>query len=88
MDEYQIGDEICCSKNKDCTHVYHAECMIQWLMKHDECPLCRADYLKVSDDSIVDVESGARLEFPDHRLDSNPNSPFPLQLMVQSSISM
>ena len=28
-------------------------------MKHDECPLCRADYLKVSDDrTIVDLESG------------------------------
>jgi len=50
-------------------------------MKHDECPLCRADYLKVSDDDrIVDLESGVRLELehPDPRPESNPNSP-PLQ---------
>lgn len=58
IDEYEIGDEICSSPNKDCPHVFHVECMTEWLMKHSDCPLCRADYLKINEGDIVDLESG------------------------------
>ena len=50
LDDYDIGDEICMSPNHQCPHVFHVECMSEWLMKRNECPLCRADYLKVSTD--------------------------------------
>ena len=36
---------MCMSRNSTCSHVFHAECMTNWLMKSDNCPLCRADYL-------------------------------------------
>ena len=25
----------------ECGHVFHRECILQWLLKHDECPICR-----------------------------------------------
>mmetsp|Transcript_17623 Transcript_17623/g.22248 ORF Transcript_17623/g.22248 Transcript_17623/m.22248 type:complete len:230 (+) Transcript_17623:1420-2109(+) len=45
LEEYKVGDEIAWSKNNECPHAFHLDCMINWLMDHDECPLCRADYL-------------------------------------------
>lgn len=23
-----------------CDHAFHAECLVSWLMLHDECPIC------------------------------------------------
>ena len=46
LGEFEAGQEICSSKNLDCHHSFHLDCMLEWLMKHDECPLCRQDYLK------------------------------------------
>lgn len=47
--EFELGDEICYSRNTECPHMFHLSCMSEWLIKHDVCPLCRLDYLKVSD---------------------------------------
>eukprot|EP00557_Chaetoceros_sp_GSL56_P008877 CAMPEP_0176502428 /NCGR_PEP_ID=MMETSP0200_2-20121128/14748_1 /TAXON_ID=947934 /ORGANISM="Chaetoceros sp., Strain GSL56" /LENGTH=395 /DNA_ID=CAMNT_0017901499 /DNA_START=156 /DNA_END=1343 /DNA_ORIENTATION=- len=45
---YKYGDIVSISKNKNCTHVFHLECMLTWLSgEHDTtCPSCRQDYLK------------------------------------------
>lgn len=51
LDDYEIGDELCASRNKECNHTFHLECMTDWLMTHDDCPLCRADYLGMSTSS-------------------------------------
>eukprot|EP01083_Nonionella_stella_P201556 737282_1 len=32
IEEYKIGEDICYSKNRLCPHVFHAECMKNWLM--------------------------------------------------------
>mmetsp|Transcript_12073 Transcript_12073/g.18345 ORF Transcript_12073/g.18345 Transcript_12073/m.18345 type:complete len:348 (+) Transcript_12073:315-1358(+) len=52
--EFEKDDDICISKNLECPHIFHMECMMEWLMRHDECPLCRQDYLKDSDYLIDD----------------------------------
>jgi hypothetical protein len=57
MEEYKIGDEICFSRNKKCPHVFHAECMRNWLMKSNDCPLCRLDYLQVTSDVEAAAET-------------------------------
>ena len=41
LDEYQVGDEVCWSKNQVCVHIHHLDCMLAWLQDHDDCPLCR-----------------------------------------------
>jgi hypothetical protein len=48
--EYEAGDEISWSHNKSCTHAFHRECIIDWLISHDECPCCRHNYLSLCDD--------------------------------------
>jgi len=57
--EYEPNEEICVSPNHECTHVYHKECMTEWLMAHDECPCCRKDYLEektpISDVAMCEI---------------------------------
>jgi hypothetical protein len=37
---------VCESNNSACQHVFHKDCMVDWLMKHhDDCPMCREVYL-------------------------------------------
>ena len=56
--EFEGEEDICKSKNEECQHIFHLECMVEWLMKHDECLLCRCDYLKKpgNDDDGADDE--------------------------------
>jgi len=43
--DYAIGEEVAWSPNEDCVHAYHKKCIIGWLRKKDDCPLCRHEYL-------------------------------------------
>lgn len=43
--DYENGESICWSNNKECFHRFHATCGVAWLAKHSECPVCRAEYL-------------------------------------------
>lgn len=52
-EEYKIGDDISWSPNDDCPHVYHLSCILEWLLDHDHCPMCRAKYINVDDDAIM-----------------------------------
>ena len=46
-EEYKPGDDIAWSKNEDCIHAFHTNCIVPWLMDHDDCPMCRNDYIFV-----------------------------------------
>jgi len=49
LTEYEEGDEICWSHNKECNHAFHRECILEWLIRHDDCPCCRHNYLCLDD---------------------------------------
>jgi hypothetical protein len=48
LEDYKQGDEICWSHNL-CAHVFHQECIVEWLVRHDGCPICRRDFLSHED---------------------------------------
>jgi len=58
LSEYEEGDEICLSHNDLCNHIFHRECMVEWLLRHDECPCCRHNYLSLLD-TDEDEEQGS-----------------------------
>jgi len=47
--DYAKGDDVTWSKNEQCCHAFHTDCIMEWLMNHDDCPLCRNNYLGETD---------------------------------------
>mmetsp|Transcript_6915 Transcript_6915/g.9938 ORF Transcript_6915/g.9938 Transcript_6915/m.9938 type:complete len:285 (-) Transcript_6915:421-1275(-) len=42
IEEFQKGDKVSWGRNmRSCRHVYHTECITEWLRLHNECPCCR-----------------------------------------------
>ena len=65
IDTFDIGDEVSWSRYHRCNHVFHYECIIPWLKRHDECPYCRCNYImptlertEIADDFIYCVNHG------------------------------
>lgn len=47
IESFKKGEEIAWSFNEKCHHAFHLECISDWLMSHDECPMCRLDFLNI-----------------------------------------
>ena len=47
LGDYEVGDEICWSPNKECIHHFHKDCCLDWLMKSTKCPECRREYVPI-----------------------------------------
>lgn len=47
--DYKVGDEVAFSPNEECTHGFHTNCIVDWLIDNNSCPMCRQDYLGVHD---------------------------------------
>jgi len=47
LENYEVGEKIFWSRNDQCSHSFHSTCMLRWLMDHNNCPLCREDYLSI-----------------------------------------
>lgn len=46
LDDFKPGDVIGSSKNSNCPHMFHEECIIKWLIiPHNECPVCKSHFL-------------------------------------------
>ena len=45
-EDYRKGDGIAWSRNEECHHAYHVDCILEWLMLgNDDCPMCREQYI-------------------------------------------
>ena len=42
LDGYEAGESVCWSKEDECDHIFHEDCIMAWLKDNDDCPLCRA----------------------------------------------
>ena len=38
LEKYEIGDTVC---KLPCNHIFHKDCLQDWLHKQMNCPLCR-----------------------------------------------
>jgi len=59
LDSFEPGDMVSWSKHdSNCTHVFHTECIRQWLVdrRQDECPACRCCMVKLPDTSESDLK--------------------------------
>jgi len=45
MEGYKECDMVCWSRNLSCSHAFHTECLLPWLMHHNICPNCRSIYI-------------------------------------------
>lgn len=44
LEEYKVGEDIGWSRNSECHHAFHKDCIIEWLKSNDDCPICRKRY--------------------------------------------
>ncbi|VEU40988.1 unnamed protein product [Pseudo-nitzschia multistriata] len=54
LDNFEVGDMVMWSRNAgkhSCSHVFHEECLLQWLLeqRENECPTCRACFIEMDD---------------------------------------
>jgi len=47
FETFRINDIVSCSSTSECDHVYHRDCIDSWLLRHEDCPICRRRYLLV-----------------------------------------
>lgn len=47
LTNYSIGCYVSWSKNSECTHAFHRDCILMWLLKKEEplCPCCRREFV-------------------------------------------
>jgi hypothetical protein len=45
LSEFKKGEKLAQSTNSECRHVFHQKCVVDWLVKHPECPVCRRHFL-------------------------------------------
>lgn len=48
-EQFNIEDDIGCSKNEMCCHYFHFNCILSWLIidsNHNHCPMCRNAFVE------------------------------------------
>ena len=49
FEPFSNDQELSWSKTNKCEHVFHSECLMPWLMKHEDCPYCRTQLMTRQD---------------------------------------
>ena len=45
LEGYSCGETICVAKKPSCDHLFHKDCVLEWMKTNDDCPLCRVNLL-------------------------------------------
>ena len=45
LEKFQVDDTVAWSNVSQCKHTFHKACIEEWMMKHEDCPCCRAETL-------------------------------------------
>lgn len=71
LESFEVGQKLSWAQNRRCNHIFHNECLIPWLMKHDECPYCRTVVLDnlCDDTEIVGNSSNEEIDHPSGNAD-------------------
>lgn len=72
LEKFQVDDTVAWSNVSKCRHTFHKACIEEWMMKHEDCPCCRAETLHLprldenatgsTDDVQVDINNGGASE--------------------------
>jgi hypothetical protein len=63
LNDYSHGEVI--QGSNHCQHVFHAECILKWLVKHQDCPICRTDFGNVEEEEEFEESAVPELTSPD-----------------------
>ena len=55
LERYVGGDILCIAKTESCSHVFHKGCMIQWIRRHNRCPICRTNVMHPDEGPSVGI---------------------------------
>jgi len=55
LDEYEENDKVILSSNPSCKHMFHQQCILEWLSSRDapECPCCRQCFMDSLERSLA-----------------------------------
>lgn len=45
LNSFKQGEEVAQSANPDCQHLFHTNCIVEWLTNNPGCPACRRPFL-------------------------------------------
>ena len=51
--DFQVGDDVAWSNNQGCLHGFHKDCIIEWLLIRNQCPVCRGEYVSLKDEEQI-----------------------------------
>ena len=50
LDQFKVDDLVSWSANGKCDHIYHEDCILNWLLKRSDCPYCRCEYITLEEE--------------------------------------